>query len=323
MAEPLSMAVKGDVESAQHLDRGLGFAGLSGFMSSDKERSGFVFRRFSSLAARDILYMQSELLDLEQQLERLDKEDATGGSEERRMAKNWQQLCDRSDTSAAGRPGQPSATRRRNLILEIREKLKEYQEAVLRNSEVLKLHRVPGDVHDALLAYFWATEKKQGVPMLTGVCEHVYGKDPGKLSIKENNARKKRERDELMTLALRRFEDPLTKTLRGHFHGLWRRRWQASRQVVSLSEYRINAVVSAINVLVVAGLLFGAIFNLYYVKNEGSRLGILTAYTIVFSASIAVLTEAKRAEIFGAAAAYTAVLVVFVSGGLGNPGTAA
>lgn len=183
---------------------------------------------------------------------------------------------------------------------------------------MLELNRVPEDVHDALLAFFWASEKKQGVPMLTGVCENAYGEDPSQSSTKENNARKRRERDELMTLALRRFEDPLTKTLQGHFHGLWRRKWQASKQVVSLSEYRINAVVAAINVIVVAGLLFGAIFNLYFVKNEKSRLGILTVYTIVFSASIAVLTDARRAEIFGAAAAYAAVLVVFVSGGLGN-----
>lgn len=70
--------------------------------------------------------------------------------------------------------------------------------------------------------------------------------------------------------------------------------------------------------LVVAGLVFGAVFNLYYVKSEQTRLGILAAYTLVFAASIAIFTTATRAEMFAASAAYAAVLVVFVSGGLGS-----
>lgn len=45
----------------------------------------------------------------------------------------------------------------------------------------------------------------------------------------------------------------------------------------------------------------------------------ISAFTIVFGLSIRFASNAKRAEIFGASAAYAAVLVVFVSGDLSGP----
>ena len=45
-------------------------------------------------------------------------------------------------------------------------------------------------------------------------------------------------------------------------------------------------------------------------------------FTTLFAASVGILTNARRAEVFGATAAYAAVLVVFVSstggGGVGG-----
>jgi hypothetical protein len=47
-------------------------------------------------------------------------------------------------------------------------------------------------------------------------------------------------------------------------------------------------------------------------------LGLLTVFTLLFAGSIGLLTNARRAEVFAATAAYAAVLVVFVSGDLGE-----
>ena len=50
------------------------------------------------------------------------------------------------------------------------------------------------------------------------------------------------------------------------------------------------------------------------VLNQGNaQLGVVDMFTILFAASVRVLTNARRAEIFAATAAYAAVLVVFVS----------
>ena len=84
------------------------------------------------------------------------------------------------------------------------------------------------------------------------------------------------------------------------------------------SERRLHAFVVVIYIVIAAMLLFGAIFNLYFVKSIQKRLGLIAGYTSIFALCVGFLTNARRAEIFGACAAYAAVLVVFVSGGLGG-----
>ena len=67
-------------------------------------------------------------------------------------------------------------------------------------------------------------------------------------------------------------------------------------------------------------LLFGAIFNLFYVTKEERRLGLIAGYTVAFALCVGLLTNVRRSEIFAACAAYSAVLVVFVSGNFGTVG---
>lgn len=42
-------------------------------------------------------------------------------------------------------------------------------------------------------------------------------------------------------------------------------------------------------------------------------IGVLVVFTLLFSAAMSLLTKARRHELFAAAAAYCAVLVVFIS----------
>jgi hypothetical protein len=83
-----------------------------------------------------------------------------------------------------------------------------------------------------------------------------------------------------------------------------------------ISQYRISIVVGVINILLSAAFLFGAIYNLFYVQRNQIKLGLIAGYTVAFAMAIGLVTNAKRAEIFVACAAYAAVLVVFVSGNL-------
>jgi len=54
------------------------------------------------------------------------------------------------------------------------------------------------------------------------------------------------------------------------------------------------------------------------VQNKQALLGMLSGWTVLFAACVGLLTNARRDQIFGATAAYAAVLVVFVSGDLGS-----
>lgn len=76
--------------------------------------------------------------------------------------------------------------------------------------------------------------------------------------------------------------------------------------------------VAAIDLILAAILLIGAVVSLYYVQSPRAKLALVTVFTLVFAMSVALCTNARKAEVFAATAAYAAVLVVFVSGDLGG-----
>lgn len=81
----------------------------------------------------------------------------------------------------------------------------------------------------------------------------------------------------------------------------------------------VTRTVAMVSTIVAAVELVGAITGLYYVTNREARMGMIAVFTSLFGISLCLLTNARRGEIFGASAAYAAVLVVFVSGDLGAP----
>lgn len=62
-----------------------------------------------------------------------------------------------------------------------------------------------------------------------------------------------------------------------------------------------------------------SIVLLYFVSSIKVRLGIIATFTVVLSFCLAFFTSAKRAEVFGLTAAFSAVQVVFVQ--VGSNGT--
>lgn len=97
-------------------------------------------------------------------------------------------------------------------------------------------------------------------------------------------------------------------------------RTSESSDVKYYSGKLVNRIISTVSVVLAALLLEGAIVALYLVKDERVRLGLIAVFTCLFASCVGFLTHARRAEMFAATAAYAAVLVVFVSGGLGRVG---
>jgi len=168
---------------------------------------------------------------------------------------------------------------------------------------MLALQRPSKQAHTAFSDYFY---REKPYKRLTGVSRDVY-----------------RDRHDLVSLVSNKDDDRLTTFLREHLPFLFQRRQDpvakhSHPSVRSLSEYRLGVAVSLINIVVAAVMLFGAIYNLFYVHDLKKRLGIVAGYTIAFAACVALLSNARRSEIFSACAAYAAVLVVFVSGNLSS-----
>lgn len=66
---------------------------------------------------------------------------------------------------------------------------------------------------------------------------------------------------------------------------------------------RVTLIVGIISVLCSAALLVGAVMALHFVKPIGIRLGIVGIFTVLFAASIVLLTHSRRVEVYGATAA--------------------
>ncbi|KAL5338625.1 hypothetical protein BJX70DRAFT_195373 [Aspergillus crustosus] len=96
-----------------------GFASVAKWMSLDPNSQSYIYRQFSELGARNLLYLQCELLVLEKNLRELDITNAnTNDLEIRNTAKAYM-----------------------DLIMELRSKLKKYQEVLILQSEISKLQR--------------------------------------------------------------------------------------------------------------------------------------------------------------------------------------
>lgn len=99
-----------------------GFADVARWISLDPDNETFIYRRFNQLAARNLLYLQSELLALEKQLDELDKNDAFSDDMTLKdSARTWEILTELYEN------GNTEAKARMDLIVKMRAKLKEYR----------------------------------------------------------------------------------------------------------------------------------------------------------------------------------------------------
>jgi len=85
--------------ASQPLEKGAyidGFPSLAAFMASDWDRTAMIFKRFDRLAARNLLCLQSELAELEAQLDQFDREDQEN-LQTMQSLRNWKAYRERGE----------------------------------------------------------------------------------------------------------------------------------------------------------------------------------------------------------------------------------
>ncbi|CAK1356504.1 hypothetical protein CB0940_10959 [Cercospora beticola] len=268
-----------------------GLPGLASFTARDPDHETYIFRRFNDLTARNLLHLQSELLDLRQQLCELDS-DATSStaSGELKVCMQNPQLLHKL---AAERDG---PEKKLVMLLEkVERKLDKYQRAVLQASEMARLKGPSARVKKAYQDAF------------------------SQMNISGPAAKMLDEQADLIALKPPPEVDPLSYLVREH--------WPFPTTKLSavevdrarhFQERRVRWVVSSVSISIAALLLVGSIITLYLVRNPDVRLGLLIVFILLFAIGIRISTSASRENIFAATAAYAAVLVVFVSGDLGR-----
>lgn len=100
-----------------------GYHVLSEFISKDFRHTSAIFRRFDRLAVRNLLYIESELANLENRLDELDKKQSDDMVD---YLQDWPLLCQLAEFGDSI-DDQEEAVQRRDLILEIRQKMDEYR----------------------------------------------------------------------------------------------------------------------------------------------------------------------------------------------------
>ena len=98
-----------------------GYPSLAAFIASDPDKSSSIYRRFDRLSARNLLYLQSELAELEARQDRLDEEDRKRTTAEKESACNWQVFKERAKCN-------PHEQERMEVVMQVRDKLKEYSQ---------------------------------------------------------------------------------------------------------------------------------------------------------------------------------------------------
>lgn len=122
---------------------------------------------------------------------------------------------------------------------------------------------------------------------------------------------------DLVALRVPADQDRLSESIQNNF-GVFFQSSAPDGRTTYTSERSISHFVAIFSTVLAAVFLFGAIISLYIVQNKHALLGMLSGWTVLFAAYVGLLTNARRDQIFGATAAYAAVLVAFISGNLGG-----
>ncbi|KAH0843904.1 hypothetical protein AYO21_08294 [Fonsecaea monophora] len=279
-----------------------------------------IVRRFRELNYRNILYLQAELVQLEAELQSATTADAQSRDPLRQHYGNHFPLL--SASLGAGHDVQWTT------MLEIRSKLEKYSEP----NVTLPLH-APKSIHfpgvDQKALGELGRPAKHNLTFLRSWFERRHMGNRPIISSDRHVWDVEKEHD-LVVLEPAGFADALSDWISGHCVPLYHRTigkhhkatvdWDPASEMSWYSSSGIQAAVDVVATIISCLFPVGATVVLYFVQSMGARLGALAAFTAVFAFCLALLTNAKRVEIFAATTAFAAVQVVFIGTNSANPG---
>ncbi|KAF4542687.1 uncharacterized protein LTHEOB_7417 [Lasiodiplodia theobromae] len=275
---------------------------LAAFQSSDPAFS--IYRNFEYLHSRVLLDLQFELSELEQELRSKDDDDAECDIGQRRLISRR-----RDDVEARKEVQEDQDTRtRRQILTEIRQKLVEYDEVLIKARETATFQRP--NKRDYKSVTTWFMNWKPLVQREWISLQH----QEDMLTLRQG--REWAGFDGFIENMLTKFD---CKLLRRIFQPRLLSNKTKDKHLHYYDAKRVESFVALIITIVIFILLVLPVVLMYELTSFGDRqstfraIGVLVVFTLLFSAAMSLLTKAKRHELFGASAAYCAVLVVFIS----------
>ncbi|KAH6621929.1 hypothetical protein C7974DRAFT_464372 [Boeremia exigua] len=281
------------IDAFSHLVRG--YPMLAGRMGVLPEIA--MFRRFGALNARNLLYLQNELICLEEELilwEKKDNLSSTGRKKDYAGNAYWLNSSYRRHKDGSLRDGD---TKQRDLFHQIKQTLNEYNHALIQQATVLQM-KEPDKFDLTDIQHFLA-----GEPMRLCLCgpdSDVYG---SVLQPKDYS-------HELVVLHARRDSDSFSRILGNHalnvLHTLNFLRWRKPNPklgVVSFSDQKIFKFTFWLTSAIACVIPVASIAVLTTVRSLSARLGTIAGFNALISLCLSFFTDARRADVFSITAA--------------------
>ncbi|KAN0110989.1 hypothetical protein V8E51_007376 [Hyaloscypha variabilis] len=276
-----------------------GYPYLATFMDSDE--NFMIYRRFGFIHARLLLQKQDELRIMEEELDRMDQQDLTSNA---RAIQCRMEDIERQDN-------QPGA-KRQALLARLEETVLRYDELLLNAQHLAAANRPPERDYNSVANFI--RHKK---PLMQGDDDFIYNKED---LITLRPGRESAWLDSTVERLLKLFPRSAVKFV---FCSKETAAKTKDEDLFLPTKARVDRLVSCIIMIMVLALLVVPVYALYHVSSSFSRMnantsnaicmGILLVATLLFSGALALFTKAKRHELLGAAAAYCALLVVFIA----------
>ncbi|EON64331.1 hypothetical protein W97_03562 [Coniosporium apollinis CBS 100218] len=251
-----------------------------------------ILRRFAGLNARNLLYLQAELVQLERDLAEVEvadsrREEGLG----RKFSTDWFWLVESVNDNEHSRQWQ--------LMLKVRERLKEYNEALIQQNQLANM--LQPDKRDILTLQCWMTHPNGGDGVMVGGDSYVWGD----IQYKGSHAR------DLVALRARQVDDPFARLVTGRV-----RNWYEGSigRFVDKKPSRMNPeaghedsilmnLTSIVTSLIEPLFPIASIAILCAVQSVSTRIAVIAALNFVFSFCLMTFARARRTEVFAATAA--------------------
>ncbi|KAL5322063.1 hypothetical protein ACEPPN_010032 [Leptodophora sp. 'Broadleaf-Isolate-01'] len=244
-----------------------------------------IYRRFSSLNSENILYMQAELVHLEKKLRRLQADDhASSEGHRSNYSRDWYWLNYASE----------EGSEQWETAVAIRQKLKEYNDAIIQQS--VMGHLADPNPHHLRSLQQWLERPGMGNLALIGKDRNVWGTSDERIS----------SNIDLLTVCPPGSRDSFSAWFTESFiHVIHKLVWRHLKKVddpesgiASYEENVLHKYTSHITTIIASLLPILAIVVLYRVDSMNARLGLIALFTFTFTTALSFFTSATRGEIF-------------------------
>ncbi|KAK8016228.1 hypothetical protein PG993_014417 [Apiospora rasikravindrae] len=298
-----------------------GYAKIGSFMGEQPETA--MVRRFAELNLQNILYLQAEIVGLEEDLRRLE----TQNDSKEDLHLDWYSLAHADITTDGG----PEANKQWATFTMLRRRLKEYNEAVMAYCALSQLPRPPS--RDVQKFEEWLKRPSLGDVYLRGRDRDVWARGEDLMCLQRSPHGHRFSgfiaryviplyhslTEKLITFRNRDSQaanttSPTSSTLPSNLYvvNAHQQSAEVTNGIYSHDDSRIVMTANLIGTIAASILPVLSIAILYTVRSMAARLGLVAVFSALFSTCLWFMNDGNLVEVFGATSAFAAVQVVFI-----------